>query len=120
VWYERAVALYRGEYLQNMYYEWVFPERRRLVQSYLTALQELTTYHLSNQSPKQAVACIEKAIPLDRLNEDLYCHAMRAYAALNHRTNISRIYDDLKRLLHTELNTVPLIEIDKLYHELIG
>ncbi|GMV35009.1 MAG: hypothetical protein AMXMBFR60_28380 [Chloroflexota bacterium] len=29
-WYERAVDLYHGEYLQNMYYEWVFAERRRL------------------------------------------------------------------------------------------
>jgi LuxR family maltose regulon positive regulatory protein len=119
-WYERAVALYRGEYLQNMYYEWVFAERRRLAQSYLTALQELTTYHLSNQAPKQAVACIEKAIPLDVLNEDLYCHAMRAYAALNDRTNVSRIYVELKRLLRVELNATPLAETDTLYRELIG
>jgi len=118
-WYERAVSLYRGEYLQNMYYEWVFAERRRLTQSYLTALQELTTYHLSNRSPKQAVVCIEKAIPLDLLNEDLYCHAMRAYAALNDRTNVSRIYVELKRLLRAELNAVPLAETDKLYRELI-
>jgi two-component SAPR family response regulator/tetratricopeptide (TPR) repeat protein len=119
-WYERAVALYRGEYLQNMYYEWVFAERRRLAQSYLTALQELTTYHLANGSPKQAVLCIEKAIPLDLLNEDLYCHAMRAYAAVNDRTNVSRIYAALKRLLRAELNAAPLVETEKLYRELIG
>ncbi len=91
-----------------------------MTQSYLGALQELTTYHLVNQLPKLAVACIEKAIPLDRLNEDLYCYAMRAYAALNDRTNLSRVYTDLKRLLHTELNAIPLIETDKLYRELIG
>jgi two-component SAPR family response regulator len=119
-WYEHAVALYRGEYLQNMYYEWVFAERRRLAQSYLTALQELTAFHLSNQSPKQAVAYIEKAIPLDLLNEDLYCHAMRAYAAQNDRTNVSRIYVELKRLLRAELNAVPMVETETLYRELIG
>jgi DNA-binding SARP family transcriptional activator len=66
------------------------------------------------------VTCIEKAIPLDLLNEDLYCHAMRAYAALNDRTNVSRIYVELKRLLRTELNAMPLVETDKLYRELIG
>jgi len=54
-WYERAVNFYRGEYLQNLYYEWVFPERRRLTQSYLGALQELNSHHLAVQSPKQAV-----------------------------------------------------------------
>ena len=117
-WYERAVALYRGEYLQNMYYEWVFAERRRLTQSYLTALQELTTYHLSNQSPKQAVACIEKAIPLDLLNEDLYCLAMRAYAEVSDRTSVARTYMELQKLLRNELNTEPMPGTVSLYQEL--
>ena len=117
-WYERAVALYRGEYLQNMYYEWVFPERRRLVQSYLTALQELTIYYLSIQSPKRAVACIEKAIPLDLLNEDLYCHAMRAYAEIGDRASVARIYSSLQNLLRAELNANPLSTTVALYQEL--
>ncbi len=39
VWYQRVISLYQGEYLQNLYYEWIFPERRRLTQAYLTALQ---------------------------------------------------------------------------------
>jgi DNA-binding SARP family transcriptional activator len=54
------------------------------------------------------------------LNEDLYCHAMRAYAAMNDRTNVSRIYSELKRLLRAELNAVPMVETDKLYREMIG
>jgi len=117
-WYERTVALYRGEYLQNMYYEWIFPERRRLAQFYLTALQELTTYYLSNQSPKQAVACIEKAIPLDLLNEDLYCLAMRAYAAVGDRGKIARTYMELQKLLRNELNAQPMPVTVSLYQEL--
>jgi two-component SAPR family response regulator len=119
-WYERAVNLYRGEYLQNLYYEWVFPERRRLTQSYLSVLQELASYHLANQTPRQAIEFIEKAIPLDQLDEDLYCLAMRAYAALNDRTNVSRIYTDLKLILHNELSTTPLHETAQLYEEIMG
>ncbi|MEB2333421.1 MAG: BTAD domain-containing putative transcriptional regulator [Anaerolineaceae bacterium] len=119
-WYERAVSLYRGEYLQNLYYEWVFPERRRLAQAYLNALQELTSHHLANQSPKQAVAYIETALPLDAFNEDLYCLAMRAYGALNDRAGVARVYSDLKRQLHTELNSAPLPETDRLYRELVA
>jgi len=119
-WYERAVNLYRGEYLQNLYYEWVFPERRRLTQSYLSALQELASHHLANQAPKQAAEYIEKAIPLDQLNEDLYCQGMRAYAALNDRTELSRLYSDLKLILDTELSTPPLNETTRLFEELTG
>jgi len=118
--YERAVNLYRGEYLQNLYYEWVFPERRRLTQSYLGALQELASYHLANQNPKQAVECIEKAIPLDQLNEDLYCQGMRAYAALNDRTALTRIYSDLKLILHMELNTIPMQTTISLFERLLS
>ena len=119
-WYARAVDLYHGEYLQNMYYEWVFAERRRLDQSYLGALQELASYYLMNQSPQEAAAYIEKAIPLDKLNEDLYCLAMRAYGEINDRTNLSRIYADLKLILRNELDASPMPETTHLYNELLG
>ena len=118
-WYEHAVSLYHGEYLQNLYYEWVFPERRRLTQVYLGALQELTSYHVGNQ-PQRAVEYIERAIPLDKLNEDLYALAMRAYAALNDRTGLTRIYSDLKLILKNELSADPMSETTQLYNRLIG
>lgn len=118
-WFEHAISLYRGEYLQNLYYEWVFHERRRLSQAYLGVLQELASYHLANQSPKKAITHLERAIPLDALNEDLYCQAMRAYAALNDRTNLSRLYSDLKLILQNELDTTPLPETTQLYKEMM-
>ena len=119
-WYECAAGIYRGEYLQNLYHEWVFPERRRLTNAYLGVSQELASFHIANQSPKHAIEYVEKAIPLDKLNEDLYCLAMRAYAAANDRANISRIYSDLKLLLHNELSTTPLLETTQLFKELTG
>ena len=64
-------------------------------------------------------AHLERAIPLDALNEDLYCQAMRAYAALNDRTNLSRLYSDLKLILQNELDTTPLPETTQLYREMM-
>ncbi|HRQ22709.1 MAG TPA: BTAD domain-containing putative transcriptional regulator [Anaerolineales bacterium] len=119
-WYERAAALYQGEYLQNLYYEWVFPERRRLAQAYLNALQELAVYHLSIRAPRKAVEYIEKAIPLDALNEDLYCLSMRGYAGLGDRSNVARVYAELQKLLHNELNTKPMPGTVTLYKELMS
>ena len=119
-WYARAADLYQGEYLQNMYYEWVFAERRRLTQAYLSALQELTSHYLTIQSPQEAVEYIEKAIPLDRLNEDLYCQGMIAYSALNDRTNISRLFVELKLILQKEMNATPLSETIHLYNKIMG
>jgi LuxR family maltose regulon positive regulatory protein len=119
-WHERAVSLYQGEYLQNLYYEWVFPERRRLAQAYLNALQELAVYHLSIRAPRKAVDYLEKAIPLDVLNEDLYRLSMRAYAELGDRSSVVRIYAELQKLLQNELNAKPMPETVRLYKELMG
>lgn len=117
-WYERAVSLYRGEYLQNLYYEWVFPERRRLAQAYLIALQELAAHHIASQSPKQAIVYLEKAISLDPLNEDIYCLAMRAYAEAGDRASLQRIYFQLQNVLSRELDAKPLPETAHLYQVL--
>ncbi|MBI2333842.1 MAG: winged helix-turn-helix domain-containing protein, partial [Chloroflexi bacterium] len=119
-WYEQAVSLVQGEYLQNLYYEWVFPERRRLAQTYLNALQELSAYHLSIQSPRQAAAYAEKAIALDVLNEELYCLSMRSYAQVGDRSSVARIYAELQSHLRTELNAKPMPETVKLYGELMS
>lgn len=118
-WYERAATLVQGEYLQNLYYEWVFPERRRLTQSYLNALQELAAHYLSTHVPKQAVACTEKAIALDPLNEDLYSLSMRAYSIMGERASVARVYAELQSRLRMELNANPMPDTVKLYNELM-
>lgn len=119
-WYERAVSLFQGEYMQNLYYEWVFPERRRLIQTFLNALQELSAYYLSIHLPGKAIDCLEKAIPLDFLNEDLYCLSMRAYARVGDRSSVMRVYADLERLLKDELNAKPMPETVRLFKDSMG
>jgi two-component SAPR family response regulator len=116
-WYERAVELYKGEYLQNLYYEWVFPERRSLAQTYMGALQELVAYYASGPDPQPALRYFEKALLVDSLNEDLYCHAMRAYATLGDRSNLVNLYKKLKRHLRLELDAEPLPRTKKFYQE---
>ena len=45
---------------------------------------------------------------------------MRAYAELNDRANVARVYAELQSRLKTELNTTPMSETGKLYGELTG
>jgi LuxR family transcriptional regulator, maltose regulon positive regulatory protein len=117
-WYQRAISLFQGEYLQNLYYEWTFPERRRLNQAYLTALQELSGLHLANRSAREALDCLERAILLDPLDEELYCQAMRACSLLNDRTGVVQKYQQLKEILASELDMKPLPSTVALYQVL--
>lgn len=119
-WYESAVRLYQGEYLQNLYYDWVFPERRRLALAYLATLQELATFHMGNRSAREALSYLESALTLDPLNEELYCQAMRACSMLNDRAGIVHRYEQLRRMLGSELNMEPLPSTTSLYQTLSG
>ncbi|MBN1453016.1 MAG: tetratricopeptide repeat protein [Anaerolineales bacterium] len=118
-WYQNAVEFYRGEYLQNLYYEWVFPERRRLTQAYLGALQEIIAHFASSLDPEPALRYLEKAFPVDNLNEELYRYAMQAYTTMGNRAGLVRIFQELKRVLSTELEIEPSLATVSLYQTLL-
>jgi LuxR family maltose regulon positive regulatory protein len=117
--YEQAVALYRGEFLQNMYYDWLFPERRRLEVSYLKGLRALAGYHSAAGKAQLALEYLQRAIRLDSLSEDLYCQAMRACSSLGERSELVRYFKELKRVLANELNMLPQKETVSLYRSLL-
>jgi two-component SAPR family response regulator len=80
--YEQAINLYNGEYLQNFYYDWIFPERRRLTQAYLGSLRALADHHYAHRRYTRSLELLERALRVDSLQEDLQCQVLRAYAAL--------------------------------------
>lgn len=116
-WYQNAVEAYKGEYMQNLYYEWVFPERRRAAQTYLAALQELIAHFAPGPDPELALQYFEKALLIDNLNEDLCCQAMLAYTALGDRSGLVNLFHQLKETLHQELDSDPLPHTVQLYQE---
>lgn len=118
-WYERAIDMYKGEYLQNLYYEWVFPEQRSLARAYLGALQELVAYYASSTDPEPALHYFEKAMLVDNINEELYRHAMRAYATMRNRAGVVRLFQLLQQTLWTELEIAPSPSTVSLYQNLL-
>lgn len=70
--------------------------------------------------PKAGRTYIEKAIPLDQLNEELYRLGMRAYTKSGDRASLIRIYSQLQNLLQSELGITPLPETTVLYQELLN
>jgi two-component SAPR family response regulator len=118
-WYEQAINLYRGEYFQNLYYDWLIPERRRLSQAYLGALRALAEHHTSHLRYTHALELLQRALRVDNLLEDLHCQSMRVYAALGDRAGLVRQYQDLKEVLWDELEMQPLETTIRLYERLL-
>ena len=119
-WYEQAVSFYRGEYLDNLYYDWVLPERRRLTQAYLAALCALADHHFAHDRFTTALELLQRALRMDNLLEDLHCKAMRVHAALGDRAGLVRQYQELEELLFSDLGMEPLPSTKKLYQTLLA
>lgn len=118
-WYEQAVAVYHGEYLDNLYYNWLFPERNRLTQVYISALRALANYHFEHARFTNALELLQRALRVDNLNEDVHCQAMRTYVALGDQAGLVHQYQDLQKALSEELGMEPLISTQKLYKGLV-
>jgi len=118
-WYEHAINLYQGEYLQNLYYDWLLPERRRLSRAYLESLRALSDFHFTHARYTHSLELLQRALRVDNLVEDLHCQAMRAYAAVGDRAGLARQYQELKELLASEIGIEPLTTTNNLYHRLL-
>jgi LuxR family transcriptional regulator, maltose regulon positive regulatory protein len=118
-WYEQAIEFYQGEYLQNLYYDWLFSERRRLSADYLGALRALANYHYSRQRFTQALELLQRALRVDNLIEDLHCQAMQVFAGMGDRAGLVRQYQELREILEVELGIEPLDSTERLYRRLL-
>lgn len=116
----RAVTLYGGAYLDNLYYDWLLPERQHLEQAYLNALKRLAGQRAQSRHYDEALRLARKALEIDPLLEEMHCAAMQYLAALGDRSGIARQYQTLTDVLRDELDAAPLPASQALYTTLIG
>jgi LuxR family transcriptional regulator, maltose regulon positive regulatory protein len=108
-WYREAVALYRGDYLEGIEYDWLLPERRRLQVDCLAALRWLTAAALARGDYSEALAVARQALQIDPLLEETHYDLMRAYAGLGQRQQVVRQYEQLQHTLVAELGIEPFL-----------
>lgn len=118
-WIEQAINLYQGEYLQNLYYDWLFPERTRIAQEYLGMLRQLADYHFTHERYTRSLDLLHRALRMDNLLEDLHCQVMRLYAAIGDRAGLMLQYQELRDVLASEMEIEPLPSTKKLYDRLL-
>ena len=118
--YEQAILLYRGEYLSNLYYDWLFTERQRLSQAYISALFFLANYHFAHKRFTFSLELINRILRVDNLNEEAYCQAMRNYAALGNQAGLCNQYQEMVRTFSEELELDPLKSTQELYQKLLN
>ncbi len=104
---EQADNLYRGELLPGCYDEWILPERDRLRQRHLQALEQLLRLFEVQGDTVTAIRYAQRLIGLDPLSEDLYRRLMRLFALNNDRASALHVYHTCVTTLQRELGVDP-------------
>ena len=103
----RAVSLYRGDLLPEIYDDWALGERERLAQAHLGALHRLTRLLTQEGDFDRALDYAHRALPLDPLCEKSHRLLMRLYAAMGRPDAARQQYQTLTQLLRVEMNAAP-------------
>ena len=105
-----AVELYRGDFLEDCYDDWVLYERERLREQYLSALQRLLAADQQRQAYDLALQSALRLVQADPLREEAHRALMRLYYLLGRTDDALRVFAQCRTLLDTELGVEPEAE----------
>jgi ATP/maltotriose-dependent transcriptional regulator MalT/DNA-binding SARP family transcriptional activator len=117
--YERAVALYRGDFMQGCYDDWVEEQRSYYREQHLRMLESLAAVAQKMQEWQRSLSLAQQILHVDPYREDIYCMIMRAHAALGNRGAVKEQFENLSRLLRKELGVEPAADTQKVYQEML-
>jgi DNA-binding SARP family transcriptional activator len=117
--YERAVALYRGEFMQGSYDEWAEEQRSYYREQYLRILELLAQTAQKAEDWARSLSLAQGILREDPFREDVHCMVMRAHARQGNRVAVREQYEALRKLLRKELGVEPAAETQRVYRELL-
>ena len=116
--YERAAALYQGEFLEDDLYEsWPTQQRENLKEIYLVILDRLGEHYALDGHPDTAINLCDKILEKDICREDVYRRLMRCYYRLGQRDKALRVFKKCTEALKKELETEPARATIQLYEQ---
>lgn len=116
---EAAVQYYQGDLLPNCYDEWILPERDRLQQMCLAALERSMELLEQAGNYAGAIRVAQRLMRLNPLQEATYQCLMRLYAARGDRGAVSRTYQSCVAVLKRELAIEPGLTTRATYERLM-
>ncbi len=112
---QRALALYRGDFLDGLYDDWCLDERYRLQEKFLHALGRLTDLCLADRRFVDALSHARHILQIDNLREDAHRAAMRALYQLDQRAAALDQFAACAKILRAELAAEPSAETRALH-----
>jgi ATP/maltotriose-dependent transcriptional regulator MalT/DNA-binding SARP family transcriptional activator len=118
--FERAVELYRGDFMQGSYDDWAEEQRSYYKEQQLRMLETLAVTAQKAEDWSRSMKLAQRILSEDQFREDVHCMIMRAHAAEGNRAAVKDQYESLRKLLLKELGVEPAAETQKVLKQLMG
>ncbi len=116
---ERVVALYHGDFLQEIYSDWCVPRRNELRAQYLESLSQLGQTCLELGNVKRAEEVYRKILEVEPAREETWRALMQLYLRMGNRTAAMQTFQDCVEALQRELEMPPLPATLELYRQIL-
>ena len=116
---ERAIELYGGELLPSCYDDWLLPQRERLHQAYIRAMERLIQLLEEEREYDQALRYAQRLLREDPLHEAGYRRLMRLHALSGDRAGALRVYHACATTLQQELGVEPSPATQRAYERVL-
>jgi DNA-binding SARP family transcriptional activator len=104
---QAAIDIYSGDLLPACYDDWVLPERERLLQAHLSALERLAAMREAQGDYGAAIELARRLLSRDPLREATYRLLMRLHALNGDRSAALHVYHSCVSVLQEELGVAP-------------
>ncbi|HEC22728.1 MAG TPA: hypothetical protein ENI95_07410, partial [Chloroflexi bacterium] len=119
-YWQHAIDLYRGEYLQGHDDDWIVTRRADFREGYLEALTELGRIRQSERHYEAALGLFLRAVSEAPNREDLHREVIRLYGLLGRRGEAAEHYQKLEADLRERYGIEPSPETREVYQEAVG
>lgn len=115
---ETTAALYRGDYLEDLDYQWVLPVQQKLKAMKISLQQELAGYYLRNKRYTRALVHIRQIMAADPYSEEAVRLLLASLAGKGDLSAVRKEYTAFAKTLFEELGIRPSFELTAFYNEL--
>jgi two-component SAPR family response regulator len=118
--YERAIELYRGEYLlDDLYEDWTMVERERLSNAYIDILERLAMYYKETEQLQESIRISYRILEKDRSHENSHLLLTEVYALLGSYGRALGQHRLFKRILKSTYGTEPSVETERRFQQVL-
>jgi len=103
-----AIKLYRGDFLEEFYYNWIEELQSYYRDLYLEALKESISHHSERGDHEIVIRYGQMFLARDPYQEEEHSSVMEAYVRSGNRAAAIEQFDSLRKLLRRELGVDPL------------